>query len=153
MSEIPEQFVDLLCLQDGGRLRVRITSLGYLTSANCQFPKALRAAGRRLRVPASAVQLVAPTPRRKAFYRVDGRSAQDVGDKGNANKSHHVGAIFAAGTEDGLCSVCLTEPLACLVVPCGHLCLCEGCAARGIGRRCIICRGASEGIVHSSEVD
>ena len=145
--------VELLCVQEGGRLRVRISTPGYLARANCQFPRALRAPGRRIVVPARAVQLIVPARGRNAFYRVDGRAARVLGDDQQQRQPSHTGPVFAAGTEDGLCAVCLTEPLACLVAPCGHLCLCEGCAGRGIGPRCIICRGPCAGLVHSSQVD
>jgi len=143
-----EPVVELLCVETGGRLRVRIASAGYLPRANCQFPKGLRAAGLRLVVPARAVRLVSPSGSRKAFYRIDGRDVRALEDVPSLEHP-----VFRAGTEDGLCAVCLTEPLARLVVPCGHLCLCEACAARGIGARCIICRGPCADTVHCADVE
>lgn len=44
--------------------------------------------------------------------------------------------------DDAYCVVCLDEARECAIVPCGHRCLCAGCAARfGAGAACPVCRG------------
>ena len=53
----PERLVFFLCVAEGSKLRVRITSPGYAPGANCQFPRAIRGAGRRYCAPADAVTL------------------------------------------------------------------------------------------------
>lgn len=50
--------VELVCIKVQSKLRVRITSPGYLNDANCQFPRDLRVEGRRFQVPAVYVTLV-----------------------------------------------------------------------------------------------
>lgn len=35
----------LKCVKEGSKLRIKIISDGYLNSANCQFPRALRVMG------------------------------------------------------------------------------------------------------------
>ena len=48
----------------------------------------------------------------------------------------------APQTDDAYCVVCLDEERECAIVPCGHRCLCAGCAARfGAGAACPVCRG------------
>ena len=42
-----------------------------------------------------------------------------------------------AADEDKLCVICMTEARSHVLVPCGHMCLCAGCAAVG---RCPLCR-------------
>ena len=37
------------------------------------------------------------------------------------------GSIELSSDEDGLCSVCMAEPLSILLAPCGHLELCRRC--------------------------
>lgn len=66
-----EECVFLACVKEGGRLRVRITSPGYLHEANCQFSRAIREAGRVYRVAPSCIKLAAGA-RGKYFYRVNG---------------------------------------------------------------------------------
>lgn len=38
------------------------------------------------------------------------------------------------------CAICLTNPNVMLMRRCNHLCACEGCAQRLVGRPCCICR-------------
>jgi hypothetical protein len=66
MSDAP---VFLRCVKEGGRLRVRIVSRGYYTSANCQFPRAIRQEGRLYSVTPSSIRL-AQSKNGTYFYRV-----------------------------------------------------------------------------------
>jgi Ca-activated chloride channel family protein len=43
-------YVNLQCVKDGGKLRVKIITSGYNNNANCQFPRAIRADGKMFRV-------------------------------------------------------------------------------------------------------
>lgn len=45
--------------------------------------------------------------------------------------------------EDQLCVVCVTNPKEVIVLPCGHVCLCEDCSAQ-IQTKCPVCRGKIE---------
>ena len=50
-----EDIVRLQCFKDGKKLRVRIITPGYNSSANCLFPKAIRQEGKIYEVPSSAI--------------------------------------------------------------------------------------------------
>ena len=62
----------------------------------------------------------------------------------------HVEAANAAQKEEEeeeeACVVCLDQPITQVIVPCGHLALCQGCADHliGVGEPCPICRGEFE---------
>jgi Ca-activated chloride channel family protein len=38
-------YVELACIKQGSKLRVKIVSAGYLNYANCQFPRDIRIEG------------------------------------------------------------------------------------------------------------
>lgn len=52
---VPERLVDLVVVAEGGRARVRVTTLGYDRKKNVSFPRHLRQEGRTFQVPASAI--------------------------------------------------------------------------------------------------
>ena len=62
------EFVELICVKEDSKLRVKITSPGYFNHSNCQFPRDIRIEGRKYRVRADDVKLVAT--RGKWFYTV-----------------------------------------------------------------------------------
>jgi hypothetical protein len=121
--------VSFVCVREGGKLRVRITSPGYYADANCQFPRAIRAPGATFTAPADAVTLAAG-PQGRYYYRVT-PSAITVG----ANA--FTGRIFT--DPDPACIICLDAAKQVVGVPCGHYALCAPCSSR-VGRRCPICR-------------
>ena len=41
---------------------------------------------------------------------------------------------------DDLCSICLDKPRTMALVPCGHKCLCSGCASKWDKQKCPMCR-------------
>lgn len=121
--------VSLVCVLEGKKLRVRITSVGYLSTANCQFPRALRVEGRRYTVNAAEVRLITGT--RRNFYRVNARSVDIV--------SATIDKVYE-DCDCADCAVCLFEPKDTVFAPCGHYYCCSGCAAALT--KCPICRGA-----------
>jgi hypothetical protein len=128
--------VELVCVKVKSKLRVRITTPGYLNQANCQFPRDLRVEGRRFEVPAHFVRLV--QLRGKHFYSVP-RGVAKVIDFDQQN------AIQIYEDEDSSeCAICLCEPKQMVFVPCGHYYCCNSCTRRL--QKCPICR---ELIAHS----
>jgi len=141
--------VVLECVSEGARLRMRIQSYEgrdgdvhhnvYNHEFNCQFPKALRARGRRFRVPAANVSLRGGGAR-KHFYNVrpEGFSIIDDGAAAPASASSETGRnvyVYASCVE---CAVCLAAPSSVVFIPCGHLACCEACGVKL--RNCCICR-------------
>ena len=62
------EFVELKCIKEGSKLRVRILSPGYLANANCQFPRDIRIEGLRYKVKIEDIKLI--TARGRWFYSV-----------------------------------------------------------------------------------
>jgi len=46
--------------------------------------------------------------------------------------------------EENICCVCRDKKPICVLVPCGHLCLCEACAQQTVGDACPLCRVVPE---------
>jgi hypothetical protein len=48
-------------------------------------------------------------------------------------------------TSDGMCAVCLDEPITHIFVPCGHCCVCGPCGAAvmAANQQCPNCRGVA----------
>ena len=71
--------------------------------------------------------------------------AEAGGDGGEGGEG---GGIDGEGGEGGECVVCLSGEREHAIVPCGHRCLCRGCAMLyGAGARCPLCRGPSVGVL------
>ncbi len=142
--------VQLKCVAEGRRLRVKIISPGYFSDANCQFPRNLRLDGRIYQVDSSSISLVYAASG-KYFYRVSGAieivSSTDIPvTPTDAIGQVSVERIFDSGEPE--CVVCLEEPKTLVMVPCGHYCLCAGCKSQmstacGVvngGFKCPLCR-------------
>jgi hypothetical protein len=127
-----DSVVKLVCVSEGSRLRVRIQSPGYLSSANCQFPQKLRAEGRVFEVPARFVRLV--TTRGRNFYSVTTKSEIRI-----ANETATVSVLKIFEDEEApTCLVCWTAPKEIVFAPCGHYHCCAECTAPL--KRCPLCR-------------
>lgn len=132
--------VYLKCVKVGSKLRVRITTPGYLSDANCQFPRSLRAEGRIFKVWPREVSLAAG-PRGKYFYRVRG-AITIVTDDEDAIGAAATVALDHVYDDGGECVVCLEAPKTRIMVPCGHFCMCDECNAQLRKRECPMCRTA-----------
>jgi hypothetical protein len=123
--------IELVCVKQGGKLRVRIVTPGYYTEANCQFPRELRVEHARYRVSPLAITLV--TSRGKYYYSIRDRGSIEV----VAPTAPGAIQVFEdAGTSD--CAVCFDAPKQCVLYPCGHFYTCNACS-RAL-RTCPICR-------------
>ncbi len=134
-------YVYLECIKVRSKLRVRITSPGYLAMANCMFPREIRAAGRKYRVPADCVSLI--TTRGKYYYSVK-RCVEVLADNVDLSTIH----IYQDDATDE-CAICMANAKDTVVNPCGHYYMCGGCAASV--RTCPICRGPVTSLISKSE--
>lgn len=148
--------VDLYCVTEHRKLRVRIMSPGYLPEANCQFPRAIRREGVHYRVKSSDICLV--TQRSKWFYSVrrgahieilPGRPDRSgLPDLGGATVPVHLKVYEDKDTNE--CAVCLENPKTIVFDPCGHYYVCNVCATRL--SQCPICRTSIRGRIDKSLV-
>ena len=51
----------------------------------------------------------------------------------------------AAETDLSICVVCLADERTHILIPCGHMCLCEGCATGLQWSTCPMCRADASG--------
>ena len=138
--------VTFLCVAEGSRLRVRITSPGYMPGANCQFPRAIREAGAVYHAPAAAVALARSGER--YFYRVraaaiaagapaEGAAAGPGADGSGATRAGadadlvaRVRGMRVYGEGDAPeCLICMSAVSTRVFYPCGHHCACDACIA------------------------
>jgi hypothetical protein len=137
--------VELVCVKEGSRLRVRIVTPGYLPTANCMFPRDLRAPGARFRTPARNVTLI--TSRAKWFYSVGKRDPITRIDAAATTKP---AAIYEDATMTE-CAICLENPKSVIVNPCGHFYMCAGCAAHV--KACPMCRGPIVSLIDRAQME
>ena len=132
--------VSLICIKEGNRLRVKITSIGYLQNANCQFPKDLRLEGRKYSVPIENVKLIATGG--KWFYSIK-KNITIVDDI-----IKELPKIFTDENEL-LCCTCLVNEKSVVFNPCGHYHSCNICCTKI--QKCPICRTAINNFIDIKE--
>jgi len=125
-----QNLVELICVKEGSKLRVKIISPGYLHSANCQFPRNLRIEGRKFHVPAENIKLIKTN--NKWFYSVKKGivpiDPQDSIPKIQIFEDENV-------TE---CNICMASDKNTIFHPCGHYYTCAECS--NMVDDCPICR-------------
>lgn len=173
VQEDRENDVDLICVAEGSKLRVRILTQGYLNTANVQFPRALRQLGRRFRVHRGNIHLI--TTRGKYFYSVkhgitilDDSAAYIPPSRPSIrpptklfNKPSNAAATAAAAAaapehiyedvECNECVVCLATEKNTVFGPCGHYYCCNVCATKLT--TCPICRQRITARINKSLLD
>jgi len=138
------QTVELKCIKEGSRLRVRIISPGYNPNSNCSFPKAFRAEGRHYTVPASNISF-SQDKSMKFFYRVKKNSIQIIEPNVVVPTK-----VYGNGPDDPVdCCVCMSEERAC-AFNCGHYITCLGCA--GMLKVCPLCRVPISKIITKDQI-
>ena len=140
--------VYFVCEREASKLRVRITSAGYNRHANCQFPRAIRAAGGIYKAPATAVTF-ARGARGTVFYRVKANEVEAVNDGNNAADAG-VNKVFGDDDDDSECCVCMDTEREQVFIPCGHYCCCGKCSKAL--NKCPICRTAVTDRVNREEI-
>lgn len=133
------------CVKEGSKLRIRIISQGYNSSANCQFPRDIRENGAEYDVPANNVSF-SENAQKKFFYRIkkDGIIKLDIQATADA-----IAHIFENEDED--CIICYAEQKSVVFAPCGHYCCCGDCAKQ-LTKGCPLCRQNIGRIVLRSEI-
>ncbi len=126
--------VQLVCVKQGSRLRVRITTPGYLTTANVQFPRDLRVEGRRYEMPANAVTLV--YTRSKYYYSATSKSSIKIIEEVPTIDTANI--TVYEDTESTDCAICFAVEKSVVFYPCGHFYTCGDCSNRITN--CPICR-------------
>ena len=153
-------YVYLQCNQVGRKLRVNIISHGYNSSANCQFPRAIRAPGRKYKVPSKNVTI--SNTRGRFFYRVskndieivnnvpdDFRYIRPVSEKSQIDyKNVSVDKIYKSDE----CLICLEGESCMVFVPCGHMSMDKECSNRYKDKRCFMCRTPYTHIIHKDDM-
>jgi Zinc finger, C3HC4 type (RING finger) len=128
--------VELICVKEGKKLRVRVISDGYYKDANCQFPRALRAEGRRFRVPPSCIKIM--NQRGKYFYSIRAKNMIEiVEEKIDIEKLMKSLSLYEDENTDE-CIVCMEKKKDRIFYPCGHYYCCEECSKKLV--TCPICR-------------
>lgn len=138
-------FVELLCVKEKNRLRVRIITQGYYNNANCQFPKDLRIEGRKFRIPVRYVDLI--TQRGKYFYSIKKRDYIEIIQE-NIDLSDM--KIFEDEKNDD-CAICLCNKKSMVFYPCGHYYCCEECVKSL--KSCPICRASIGKCIEKSLIE
>lgn len=140
MSESEVNYVYLKCVKEGGKLRVKVTSNGYLKEANTQFPKDIRVDGRRFKVRASDINLI--QTRGKYFYSVKKKDKITIIDD-NEDIDVHLSLDLSKikiHTDEEItdCVICMENVKEIIFSPCGHFYSCINCSSKVT--KCPMCR-------------
>ena len=133
-----EDQIILKCSFDSSskKLRVRIVSPGYLTTANCQFPKDLRIDGRYFSVHKSAIKLI--TTHKKYFYCIRNKNAIQIINESDIPNVPLPKIKVYEDIEQEECLLCYDQPKQTVFNPCGHFYTCSTCSSKC--KLCPICR-------------
>ena len=55
--------------------------------------------------------------------------------------------VQVGAPDESLCVVCMEGPRSHLLVPCGHLCLCQRCASHRAWEACPLCREVAQQVI------
>ena len=145
MSELDN--VELICIKQGSKLRVRIISQGYINYANCQFPKDLRIEGRRFKVKSEYIKLI--TQKGRWFYSIKKKNCIEIVDN---ISSEELSKIKIYEDEDiDECSICMNELKNDVFYPCGHFYTCKNCSNKL--SKCPYCKQNIENRIDKKLID
>ena len=124
------EYIELACVKEGSKLRIKITSPGYLNNANCQFPRDIRVEGNKYRVRADDVSLI--MTRGKWFYTIKKGNIEIINqnpNQPNPNQPNQLNQIQIYEDVDEIeCAICMTENKDTVFYPCGHYHTCAKCS-------------------------
>jgi hypothetical protein len=145
------RYVELVCIKQGPKLRVKILTPGYLGHANCQFPRDIRVEGARYRVREDDIKLI--TARGRWFYSVKKKDNIDIlNQEANLYDQLNLQDIQIYEDVDEIdCLICMTEPKSTVFYPCGHYHACGVCAK--LVTSCPMCMTRIENRIDRSLID
>jgi hypothetical protein len=140
--ELPVDEIRLRCVKEGAKLRIKILSPGYSHSANCQFPKDMREAGKEYLVPRDDVKM--SQMKGKFFYRIGKKNIKVAHDRVEIDNKADLKNLKVYRDEESTdCAICMESGLELVIMyPCGHMYACEKCSKAC--KSCPICRGKIE---------
>lgn len=148
--------VYLECLKEGSKLRVRIISAGYNSDANCQFPRNIRAEGRKYSVPVGDISF-SESPYGKFFYRIKKTNIKILNneiEEFDINLNDKIIMNIYEDKDETLCCICFTNEKDVVYSTCGHYCSCYECAVlvKNTQGKCPICRSKIISIVKREQI-
>lgn len=145
MSDL--DYVELKCIKEGTKLRVKIISQGYINYANCQFPKDLRIEGRRFKVKPEYIKLI--TQKGRWFYSIKKKNSIEIID--NISTEELLKLQIYEDKDENECSICMTEFKNDVFYPCGHFYTCKKCSNKL--SHCPYCKQIIENRIDKSLID
>ena len=127
--------VELYCVKEGSKYRVRISSPGFIRTANCKCPRDIRGEGKRFTVPRSEIKLIKRT--QKYFYSITKGIKEIVNTEGSEHKDYKNMKMFQ-DEDEPLCSICMDKEKDIVFDPCLHFYTCSICAAKM--KECPMCK-------------
>lgn len=148
-STVPN-IVHLKCVKEGGKLRVKIVSSGYLHDANCQFPRDIRKEGVTYTIPSQYITLCKRS--NKWFYQCNHRQQITVLNEKTAqveSKTDLSQIKIFEDTESPECVICYADKKEIVFDPCGHFYTCASCSQKI--KVCPICRANINNRINRSD--
>lgn len=149
----------LRCVRVGSKLRVRIVTPNYNSSANCRFPRSIRADGRFYQVPATDVHF---GPERLSFHYIIATPRHSItilSETAAAAIARQMEGESARIKSDNVyedvdatdCHICMNNPKTTVFVPCGHYYCCRECSDAIVQKsaKCPMCRRPIQQLVDS----
>jgi hypothetical protein len=141
--------VYLFCVKEGGKLRVRIVSPGYLNRANCQFPRDLRVQGRYFRVDPTSIKLM--TARNTTYYCIKNKNEIEIVEERDVPKPPPPKLKVFENEEQEECLICYDAPKESVFNPCGHYYTCYNCSKRC--QTCPVCRVTVISVIDKKDME
>jgi len=134
--------ITLKCVKENNKLRIKITSPGFASQANCQFPKNIRIENQEYTVPQQDITM--SDTKGKFYYRVKKNNIKLI-DKLDLTKL----VVYNQDlTECGICLDNYDEYV--IFVPCGHMISCKFCAAHL--KQCCLCRADIKQVITKDQL-
>lgn len=144
------QQIRLKCFKEGSKLRVRIISPGYISAANCRFPRDIRVEDREYLVPQYDITLI--DSRFKYFYSIRKTNIQIVDSDRSLSEIKNLKVYGDIEAKNPECNICMdTQNELIIFAPCGHYCSCAKCAQKL--DKCPMCRTNINQIVKKDQLE